>query len=164
MESRGLRTTVGITRIIMGLMFLWPFFDKLFGLGFSTEPGKGWISGGSPTVGFLQFGSSGPFAPMFAAMGGVGVVDWLYMLAMLSIGVALILGIGIRIAVVSGSAMMFLMWMAVLPKPQNIFQIDYHIVYIFLLWILFFAKAGHYGGLGRKWSETALVKKNAWLQ
>ncbi len=164
MESRGLKAMLGITRIIMGILFLWPFFDKLIGLGFSTEPGKGWISGGSPTAGFLQFGSSGPFTSLFNSIGGTGIIDWLYMLAMLLIGLALILGIGMRIAAISGSVLMFLMWMAVLPKTQNILQIDYHIVYIFVLLILLFAKSANYGGLGRKWAETGLVKKNAWLQ
>jgi thiosulfate dehydrogenase (quinone) large subunit len=164
MESKGLRTTLGITRIIMGLLFLWPFFDKLIGLGFNTEPGGGWIFGNSPTVGFLVFGARGPFAPLFNAIGGIFIVDLLYMLGLLFVGAALVLGIVMKIAAISGSVMMFMMWMAQLPKEMNLFQIDYHIVYILVLLILMFARAGNYGGLGRRWSSTSLGRRNTWLQ
>ena len=42
-----------ITRISIGWIFLWAFLDKTFGWGFATPAGKAWISGGSPTTGFL---------------------------------------------------------------------------------------------------------------
>lgn len=106
---------------MLGVVFLWAFLDKLFGLGYSTEPGSGWISGGSPISGFLQFGATGPFAPLYASIGGTGVVDWLYMLALLLIGIALIPGIGMKIATISGTVLMLLLWSAVLPKENNIF-------------------------------------------
>ena len=40
-------------RFAMGFIFLWAFFDKVFGLGFATTADKAWIRGGSPTTGFL---------------------------------------------------------------------------------------------------------------
>ena len=36
-------------RLAMGWTFFWAFADKLFGLGYATGAGKGWIDGGSPT-------------------------------------------------------------------------------------------------------------------
>jgi len=35
---------LGILRISFGLIFLWAFFDKLFGLGFATASDKSWIA------------------------------------------------------------------------------------------------------------------------
>lgn len=149
---------------MLGVMFLWAFLDKLFGLGYSTEPGSGWISGDSPTSGFLQFGATGPFAPLYASIGGTGVVDWLYMLALLLIGIALILGIGMKIATISGAVLMLLLWSAVLPKENNIFFLDEHIVYLLVLIGLYFSRAGQTAGLGKLWTNTALVKKASALE
>ena len=40
-------------RLAMGFIFLWAFFDKVFGLGFATTSEQAWINGGSPTSVFL---------------------------------------------------------------------------------------------------------------
>ena len=61
-------------RIVLGFTFLWPFMDKLFGLGYMTPSAKAWIHGGSPTTGFLK-GVEGPFAGVFNAMAGSPVAD-----------------------------------------------------------------------------------------
>lgn len=159
MESKGLKTVVAITRFVLAVEFLWAFFDKLFGLGFATKLGKGWISGGTPTAGFLTKGSSGPFSAIYKSIGGTGIVDWLFMLALLGIGIALLLGIFMKIGTISGSVLMFLMWSAALPKPNNFFQIDDHIIIILVLIILLLAKAGQTAGLGKWWANTKLVKR-----
>ena len=75
----------GALRIAMGWIFLWSFLDKLFGFGFSTSPDKAWVAGGSPTFGFLNFGTSGPLAEFYQAMAGNATADSLYMLGMLVI-------------------------------------------------------------------------------
>ena len=36
---------LGLLRISIGLIFLWAFFDKLFGLGFATSFDKSWLAG-----------------------------------------------------------------------------------------------------------------------
>ena len=77
---------------MLGFVFLWAFLDKAFGLGYSTAPAKAWISGGSPTSGFLGHVEAGPFRGLFTGLAGSAVVDVLFMLGMLAIGVALILG------------------------------------------------------------------------
>jgi len=159
MQGKGIKIVVSITRFVMAVQFLWAFLDKLFGLGFSTAPGKGWISGGSPTFGFLKKGATGPFTPLFNAIGGTGIVDWLFMLALLGVGVALLLGIGMKIGTISGSILMFFMWAATLPKTTDFFQIDDHIVNILVLLILLLLKAGQVAGLGRWWTKTKLVRR-----
>ena len=159
MQGKGIKIIIAITRFVMAAQFLWAFFDKLFGWGFATKPEGAWIRGGSPTFGFLAKGASGPFIKIFNAIGGKGLTNWLFMLALLLIGLALLLGIGIKIGTISGSVLMFFMWMATLPKPNNIFQIDDHVVNILVLLILLLLKAGQVAGFGRWWTSTKLVKR-----
>jgi len=154
-------TWPALTRVTMGLIFLWAFFDKVFGLGFTTAADKSWLDGVSPTLGFLKFGTTGPLSGMYQAMAGNILVDWLFMLALLLIGLALILGIGLKIAGYSGALFMLMMWSAVLPPEHHPF-LDEHIVYMFLL--LWFASldATKQFGLGKWWSGT-VAKKAKWL-
>lgn len=79
-------------------MFLSAFVDKTFGLGFATAAEDAWINGGSPTFGFLNFATEGKlFHDFFAGLAGP-VADWLFMAGLFGIGLALILGVGMRIA------------------------------------------------------------------
>ena len=75
-------------RITMGFIFLWSFFDKLLGFGFATDRDAAWIEGGSPTEGFLQFGTQGPFKDFYVSMAGEVWADWIYMAGMLGLGIA----------------------------------------------------------------------------
>lgn len=145
-------------RLSLGWIFLWAFLDKTFGLGFATARESAWINGGSPTFGFLSFGTAGPFAGVFQALAGHPLVDALFMAGLLGIGLALILGIGMRIAAVSGAAMMLLMWAAALPPSNNPF-VDDHIVYALVLLTLPLVHAGRTWGLGRWWQQTAWVER-----
>lgn len=142
----------------MGWIFIWAFLDKLFGLGFATESEKAWINGGSPTLGFLKFGTDGPLATMYQSMAGNVFVDWLFMLGLALIGLALLLGVGVRIAGYTGSLLMLLMWSASLPPSNNPFM-DEHIIYILVLIGLTVTHAGQYFGFGTWWENTKLVQR-----
>ena len=75
-----MKGTVADLRTALGWTFLWAFLDKTFALGFATgraEDGTidflgdaAWISGGSPTAGFLTFATGGPFAGFFQSFAG----------------------------------------------------------------------------------------------
>lgn len=119
-------------RLGMGFIFLWAFFDKLFGLGFATTGAKAWINGGSPTTGFLTNAVHGPFASFFQSLAGIPVVDWLFMAGLLFTGVTLIANRYLVWGVISGASMLLLMYLAVLP-PENNPIIDDHIIYILVL-------------------------------
>jgi thiosulfate dehydrogenase (quinone) large subunit len=152
------RYVLAVTRIALGWVFLWAFLDKTFGLGFATEPADAWINGGSPTFGFLNFATEGKtFHDFFASLAGPAA-DWLFMIGLLGIGVALTLGIGMRIAAVSGSVMLLLMWAAELPLENNPFMDD-HIVYALVLVALALYGAGRTWGLGRMWEKLATVQR-----
>ena len=147
-----------VARVALGWTFLWAFLDKTFGLGFATQADGAWLNGGSPTTGFLQFGTEGKiFHDFFAGLAGP-VADWFFMLGLLGIGAALLLGIGMRIAAASGAVMMLAMWAASLRLENNPFMDD-HIIYAIVLVGLALAGAGRTFGLGRRWEQTAIVQR-----
>jgi thiosulfate dehydrogenase (quinone) large subunit len=156
-DRPAVRRIFAATRISLGWVFLWAFLDKTFGLGFATERADAWVDGGSPTYGFLTFGTNGPFADAFGSIAGAAWADWLFMVGLLGIGVALIAGVGMKIAAVSGAVMMVLMWAAAFPV-NNPFMDD-HIVYALVLVGLALARAGRTWGFGERWSRTAIVRR-----
>ena len=153
---------LALTRFMLAFVFLWAFIDKTFGLGFATSSESAWVSGGSPTAGFLSFAVNpeSPLADMFKGLAGQAWVDWVFMLGLLGIGLALLLGVGLRIAAVSGTIMLVLMYLAVFPLENNPL-VDDHIVYAVVLWVIALSR--------REWSITdwwlskPFVKKNSWL-
>jgi thiosulfate dehydrogenase [quinone] large subunit len=146
-------------RLSMGWIFFWAFIDKLFGLGFATGADGAWLAGGSPTFGFLSFGTDGPLAGMYQGMAGNVVVDWMFMLGLLAIGLPLLLGIGVRLAAAAGVIMMLLMYTAASLLPDNNPFMDDHLVYAVIMIGLAVAGAGKWLGLGKPWANTRLVRK-----
>lgn len=147
-----------ILRIGLGIIFLWAFFDKVFGLGFATPAENAWISGGSPTTGFLTHATTGPFASFFQSLAGSQFIDWIFMIGLLGVGVTLTLGIMLRIGSISGAVMLLLMWLAVLPPAHHPF-LDDHLVYLIVMVGFIFVHAGKYWGFGTWWKHRELVKK-----
>jgi thiosulfate dehydrogenase [quinone] large subunit len=169
----------------MGWTFLWAFVDKLLALGFATgrledgtidffAKGSAWLNGGSPTVGFIGFGTDGsPIQSVLHTLTGfqmtdagpqVGAwVDWVYMASMLLIGLGLILGIGTRIAAVGGIIWLALFYGAGAIWPENNPFLDDHVVYAVILVGLILANAGRYYGLGKAWQRVGFVKDRKYL-
>ncbi len=160
-DRRLARYLLALTRLSLGWVFLWPFLDKTFGLGHGTTSAKAWIHGGSPTKGFLS-GAAGPFASTYHSFAGAQWANWGFMLGLVCIAAGLLLGIGMRLACAGGAVLTILMWSASLP-PQNDLFMDDHIIYALVLITLAVVGAGNTLGLGRWWSQTALVRKLPWL-
>jgi thiosulfate dehydrogenase (quinone) large subunit len=169
------RTRVlAVLRIMMGLTFLWAFFDKMFGLGYATASGQAWINGGSPTKGFLGHVEVGPMQSTLQSWAGSGWANWLFMIALLGIGLALLFGVGMRLAAASATILLGFMWIAEWPPAQHTSAgaatsstnplIDYHLVYIVVVIALALYAAGDTWGLGRWWSKLNLVDRNRWLR
>jgi thiosulfate dehydrogenase [quinone] large subunit len=157
------RYTMAAARISLGWVFLWAFLDKTFGLGHETAHGAAWIRGGSPTKGFLAFAAVGPFKGLYHSIAGATWADWLFMVGLLAIGVALLLGVTMRLAAAGGALMLVLMWTVALPPANNLFMDD-HLIYAMLLVILAAAGAGATLGLGRWWERLPVVSNHGWLK
>ena len=170
----GAARALAAVRIALGLTFLWAFLDKTFGFGYATGSKQAWINGGSPTKGFLAHVQVGPFQSMLRDWAGTGLADWLFMLALLGLGIALTLGIGMRIAAVSGTILLALMWIAEWPLARHTSLgaptsstnplIDYHLVFILALLAVTFGAAGTVWGLGTWWHRQHIVQRNPWLR
>ena len=173
-----------VLRVLIGFIMLWALMDKMFGLGYSTcrivdDPKtkashvemmceKSWLGAqfddktASPTKGFLANSPQGPFKDVFNNLAGKPVVDFLFMSGLLLIGISLILGVGVRVASVSGALLLLMMWSAVLP-PANNPLIDDHIVYAVVLMGVMATNASQVWGLGQWWQKQDIVKKYPFL-
>lgn len=160
-------------RLAIGFEFLWAFLDKTFGLGYHTANAKAWIHGGSPTTGFLSGVNVGPLQGTFHSLAGVTAIDWLFMLGLLGVGVALILGVALRPAAISGCTMLAMMYVASwpfakvgdgIPTASTNPIVDDHVVsFIALVAIGAFA-ALSVGMLSRRWSALAVVRSHSSLR
>jgi len=170
---------LSISRILIGFVFLWAFFDKLIGLGFTTcrskEEGStaidvmcdsAWLSGGKITEGYLG-SSSGPLGDFYSGLGAQRWTDWIFMIGLLGIGLALILGIGTKIAAWSSVAMLALMYTShAWPFSAGMTNpfVDEHIIYAVAgVGIVFVELQRQAVGLGTLWRKLPFVKNYAWL-
>ncbi|MCZ4513016.1 DoxX family protein [Streptomyces sp. ActVer] len=161
-------------RLLTGFVFLWAFLDKTFGFGYATPSGKGWIDGGSPTMGFLSGVAAGPMESTFHSWAGDTWANWLFMAGLLGVGLALIGGFALRLAAVAGTAMMALMWIAEWPPAKHLSDgapsmstnpfVDYHLIYAVVLIALAVASAGDTWGAGKLWARLPFVRTNGWLR
>ena len=128
---------------------------------------RAWINGGAPSQGFLNSDAVvGPLKPFFAAIASPAS-DVLFMVAMLAIGVAVMLGIGLRVSAVVGGVLMVAMYLAEWPFGANAASnnplVDYHIIYALALIVVAVLAAGDTWGFGRQWKAIPAVQRNRWL-
>jgi thiosulfate dehydrogenase [quinone] large subunit len=169
-----------LVRIGLGAMFLWAFADKTFALGYPTgrfvDPATGaesvdvlgeaaWIFGfgdGSPTFAFLTFQSKGWFIDSFQAAAGETWADWLFMAGLLVVGLTFVLGVGLRLGAIIGSAMLGLHFLAspatAVPLGSEPY-LDIPLITALTLIGLALVNAGDVWGLGHRWARASLVEK-----
>jgi thiosulfate dehydrogenase (quinone) large subunit len=151
-------------RLSMGWLWFWAFIDKLFGLEFATKPENAWLLGGSPTLGFLKFGTEGKIlGSIFQSIAGNPVVDTFFMIGLLTVGISLLLGIFVRIGSYIG-ALMALSMFAALIVPANNPLIDEHIIYVLVFYALAHSHAGEWFGIGKWWKKQKIVKNHPVLE
>ena len=169
----GVRKVLAIARVVIGFTFLWAFVDKLFGLGFATPSSRAWINGGTPAQGFIK-SIEGPFKDVFQVFANP-FGDWLFMIGLLGIGVAMIAGAGLRIAAVAGTLLMLFMFLAEWPTATSLVDgkvvsgstnplVDSHLHEALLLIISAVTLAGDTWGLGTWWGNLDFVRKHRWLR
>ena len=159
--SAAARGALAVLRIAISFVFLWPVLDKTLGLGYATPSERAWLNGGSPTTGYLS-SLEGPLSGPFVEMAGPAT-DWLFMLGMGLTGLALLLGVGTRVAAVSGTLLMALLWVTTWPLAagSNNPVVDDHVVTALVVIVVALTRAGETFGLGR---VAARVGVPAWMR
>ena len=165
---------LAVLRVALGFTFLWAFLDKTFGLGYATPDARAWINGGSPTKGFLSNVKVGPFESIFNDIAGDTWANWLFMVGLLGIGLALVLGVAVKAAAVSGSVLLGLMWMAEWPLAQYGSDgkatgsvnplVDSHVIEALVLVVIALTYAGTTWGFGKLWARLPFVRNHTWAQ
>lgn len=167
--SAGARQALAFARLAIGFTFVWPFLDKLFGLGFATPSERAWVNGGEPAQGFMS-NATGPFGGLFGWMADTfgALNDWLFMFGLLGIGLAMMTGAGLRLAAIGGTLLMALMYLAEFPLgdhgPEAMFNnpiVDSHWLEAALLIVCAATLSGDTWGLGRWWAKRV---GNSWLR
>jgi len=148
---------LAVLRILLGWIFLWAFFDKLLGLGLQTPVGQGLINGDSPSS-FVIYTASGIFGDFYKSLAGNGIVDFLLMIGLLGLGVALIAGVASKITTVLTTVFLVLMYTLCIPPWDNP-VVDYHIIYIFGLWAVYLLGGFEKLSIYNWWKELSIVKR-----
>ncbi|WP_338748874.1 DoxX family protein [Janibacter alittae] len=156
-------------RILIGWTFMWPFIDKVFGLGYATESTDAWISGGTPAQDYmLNATADSPLAGMFTWIAETfgAFADVLFMAGLFGIGLAMLTGAGLKIAAWSGTLLMAFMYLAALPIGQANMGFtnpitDSHWIEALVLLVAAYTLSGDTWGLGRWWGRTV---GNSWLR
>jgi thiosulfate dehydrogenase [quinone] large subunit len=132
-----------VTRLAFGFYFIWTGIDKLV----TDFTAKGW----------LLHATQGPLKGMFVNMGesgvAVSIVDPLVVYGQIIIGLALVLGIFTRFALLMAATQMLLFYLPALWPEHNPF-LDDHIFYILIFALLGAVGAGRFLGL------DALIEKS----
>ena len=160
---------LAVARIVIGFYFLWAFVDKLFGLGFTTASDRSVLSGGTPAQGYINnaIDDAQPLKGLYQSLFANGFGDFVFMLGLFAIGVAMLVGAGVRIAAVAGALLMLFMYLVALPwigEHGTNPILDSHWMEAMLLLIPAFTLSGDTWGLGKWWANQEIVKKYKWLR
>jgi thiosulfate dehydrogenase [quinone] large subunit len=125
-------------RYLLSFVFLWAFFDTLFGLGFSTESSGAWV--------------------------GSVAIDFVFMGGLLFIGLSLFTGILFRLGTISGVLFYGILYLAGFIPPEHNPIVDDHIINLVLMVGLYMAMPVGKYGLSKWWHELSFVKRHPGLQ
>jgi thiosulfate dehydrogenase [quinone] large subunit len=167
---RGAAISAALLRIGIGLTYLWGFIEQAFGVTYtnatSDAAGKptsygwhfghdadlGWITSGfehSPTAQYIG-NTHGPLAFIPQNL-PTGLDDFGWLFAIGGLGIAVTLGIAMRIAGWGGFLLNILVWLCSFPPSGNPIIDAEHMMFAFSLLLLMFLHAGNTWGLGRWW-------------
>lgn len=147
------KASLAALRIGLGWLFLWAGATKIANPAWSAAK---YLGAAKTFPEFFHWLASPTMLPAVNLLNEWGLA---------LIGVALVLGVGVRIAAVAGSALMVLYYLPILDFPYpspNAFLIDEHIIYVLAFGVLAAFRAGTAWGLGPWCAKTFLAKRPTW--
>lgn len=151
-----------LTRISLGLGYLWTFLDLTFGLGLHTPADRAWLTGNSP-IRWSLINLDGYLANRLHPSSGVPALDLALMLLLLGTGTALLLGIALWPAAAANTVVMALSLLVRWPEPGDTF-INAYLILLLLGLGLAASRAGDVWGVGAAWGRSAPVRRFPWLR
>lgn len=136
-RSGGIRTVLFLARVVMG--------GSLIGLGLRLFVGGGWDAWNTIGVVLPSTYPRGPIGDIFLNFWGNPFVIQLLIWSSVLVGIALVLGIAVRLASYGGILIMLMLYLAVIPPSSVI--LNQQIMYIVVLLFLVAGEAGKIGGL-----------------
>ncbi|MEK7148164.1 MAG: DoxX family protein [Patescibacteria group bacterium] len=133
-----------LLRISLGFLFLYAGFTKVIDPGWSAA---GYLKGAVTFSGFYQWLASSQILPFTNFLNEWGLT---------LIGVALILGVFVRLSAMLGAIIMILYYFPILDFPlvgEHGYIVDEHIIYATVLLLLGSLQAGRVWGL-EKWCSS----------
>ncbi len=129
-----------LLRIALGWMFFWSGITKVLDPAWSAA---GYLQGAKTLTGFYQWLATPALLPFTNFFNEWGLT---------LLGLALILGVFLRLGAILGAGLMFLYYLPILqfpyPDPHS-FLIDQHIIYIAALFVLASCRASRAWGVAR---------------
>lgn len=156
METVG-GTALAVFRILMGLYCLWAFLDKMFGLGFQTPSGSGFIDGVSPSS-FVVYVTDGLFSDLYTSLAGNPFIDIILMTSLLALGVSLTLGITSKLGTIGIVAFLVVMFTLCIP-PSNTPIFDDHLIMTVGMIAVYCLGGFEHISLEQRWKNTPMVKR-----
>lgn len=135
-RSSGLKVILFFARLLMG--------GSLIGLGIRLFVGGGWDAWNSIGVVLPSTYPRGPIGDIFLAFWGNQFVIQLLIWSSVLVGIALVLGVAVRLASYGGILIMLMLYLAVIPPGSVI--LNQHVIYIVVFLFLVVGEAGKVGG------------------
>lgn len=132
------KVVLTLLRVATGWLFLYAGITKVLD---STWSAGGYLTSAQTFSGLYSW---------LASPANIGWVNFLNEWGLTLIGIALILGIFVRWASYAGVLLMLLYWLPVLSFPyvgDHSYIVDEHVIYILVLLVLAYFRAGKYWGL-----------------
>src|SRR3989344_5117896 len=143
MHRMNTRVFVFLSRVGMGVLFFYAGITKVVDPAWSSE---GYLKGAQTFNAFYTW---------LASPGLLSITDFVNEWGLTLLGLALILGIGIRYVAPLGALLMLLYYFPVLDFPyagEHAYIVDEHIIYALMLLLLWKLDAGRAWGLESRFS------------
>ena len=136
--DKQLKVAVFLSRISLGVLFFYAGITKVLNPSWSATE---YLNSAKTFPGLFQW---------FASAGNLGWVNFVNEWGLTLVGVALIIGLLVKLASVGGGPLLNLYYLPVLSFPyagEHSFLVDEHIIYITTFLVLFASNAGTVWGL-----------------
>jgi len=111
-----------------------------------------------------MYATKGPFADLYQSLAGSVVVEWLFMLGVLFVGVSLLTGVAVRLGALAGAAFSVLFYTSGFMPPEHNPFLDEHIIYLILFVGLMISAPTSRYDLGGFWRRLPFVRGHQYLQ